>query len=265
MNTHYLNPAGRLFEFLNYVWLASDQLDAKSVWGLYLDVIPEQEPAKFFRAIGGVLALPDEVRTSVAGVQDGPFSRERLLRALPAAEAALSIAPQLPSYSVAQMKLHYDKGTLADLETCSELLSHGRQGGRDIEFAGMENSLAGIRSLADEIKVEATESGLPSDVATLLWRNADAIVRAVDMYRILGTESVIREFDAFVGSLVTKPVAGDAARNTPALWDKVQKLSKEIILMEAAFAVPGQLMITAGNFWTAIQPGVSAVVSALAS
>ena len=74
MNAHYLNPAGRLFEFLNHVWNSPDQQDARSLWADYLEVSPEQEPARFFRGIGAVLTLPEEVRASVVGMSDGPFS-----------------------------------------------------------------------------------------------------------------------------------------------------------------------------------------------
>ncbi|MCI4657136.1 hypothetical protein [Cryobacterium zhongshanensis] len=259
MNPHCMNPAGRLFEFLNFVWSQPDQLPASAAWAQYLLPGADKEQATFFKAVGIVLTLPREIRASVALLPPGPFASERLLRALPAAEAALSIAPQLSAVTVSQMKAHYDRGTLADLEMCSELLSHGRPGvGQEIQDED-EPSLDAIRRLANEIQEEATESGLPQEVAALLWRNADAIVRAVDLYRILGQDGVIREFEGLVGSLVTKPAAFSAVQKSSSLREKIQRLSKEIIVLGAACAVPTQLIIEASNFWTAVEPHVTAL------
>ncbi|TFC34996.1 hypothetical protein [Cryobacterium sp. TMT2-14] len=256
MNPHYLNPAGRLFEFLTMIWDSPDGATVSAVWGGYFEADLTNEPAKFFSAVATMLVLPDQVRLQVEQLTKPPIAKPRLVRGVDGAEIVMSYAPSTTSTTIQILKSHFDKGTLSDLETCSDILSHGLSNPQTAESSEDESTLDAIRRLASEIMVEATksDSALPEEVSNLLWENAESIVRAVDLFKISGPEGIVREFDRFAGGILLRPQVRVAIVQVPSVMDKIVDLGKKVLVIGALIAMPGDLLLHGVDAYAAIEP-----------
>jgi hypothetical protein len=259
MDLHDYTAAGRLYKFLAFLHSEHDRTPATNSWANYFGLESPANP-QFFVCVATLLRLPDEARESVDNFSMRDLARRRLERALPNVEAVLALAPNLVNVAMQEMKVHFDGGTLADLETCSDVLVErfATVGLDETDTEEGETTVDQIRRLGSELALLATESGLPVEVALLLLKNAEAIVNAIDVFKIVGPEGVVREYERFVGAVMTRPEAANEIRKRPKLTEKVVELSKAVVVLGAAFAVPGQVAIETAKFYEAIEPMVKA-------
>jgi hypothetical protein len=261
LNTHLLNPAGRLFEFLSHTWESPDGAPIAEAWGVYLGVNSESNPAVFYTGMTQLLRLPNEVEEQVDGLVRPPIPASKLVRGLPYARSVLSLLPNMASQPVATAKRFFDKGVLVDLETCSGILNHAKDLDDEAVESGDESSIGAIGRLAREIEEEAARGDLNPEVARLIRVHAKAIALAVELYRVGGPEGVSSEFDRFVGALVLNPSAGSAVKNSQTLWPKFDELQRKVVLLGSFVAVPGLLVLEATKAYNAIEPFLRSVVT----
>ena len=260
MNPHMLNPAGRLYEFMLHTWESNQQEGLSASWRRYLGVESPTDHASFYGALASVLRLPKQVRERVAALEGPPIPMSQLLRGVDGANSLLDLANSVESINIEGARQRFDKGTLTDLETCSHILNNLLAALPGEEGDG-ETPLGAIRRLAEEIVSEVTAEGstLPPEVTRVLLDYAASIVRAVDLYKITGVEGIVKEFEGLVGALVTSPSALSSLRGAPKVWTKFIDMSKQVLILSAVLAVPGQLAIEAGKAYKAIEPLFEAV------
>lgn len=262
MNLHYLTPAGRLFELMTYLHRSHDQANAAYVWGEYFEIDHDRDRPAFFAATSSTLLLPAQARESVAGRGERDLAKKRLDRALEHVDAVFSLVPNLYSHQMSTLKGSIDTGTLSDLETASDVLSERlsdlEEDGVDDKGQPFESDTDLIRRLAAELAEAATESDLPADVAVLLNKNAQAIVQAIDLFKIKGPEGLFAEYERLVGAIVVRPETASAIAKSPTISQKLVDLSKTVVLFGAAFAVAGQVAIEAVNIYKTLEPLVTA-------
>ncbi|MBF4634751.1 hypothetical protein ITJ38_10095 [Agreia pratensis] len=262
MNLHYLTPAGRLFELLKYIADVRTDKKADLALAAYYGIDLEGGLAEYVGALGETLLLPRAARESVESRPARDVARKRLERALVPVDAMFSMFPALGSYQVKHIADHFDAGTLSDLETASELLSEHlsplEDDGPSEEEPDAESSVEKIRRLATELSVEAMNADIPYPVAIMIWKNCQDVIWAVHMFKVVGPEGVIRDFDRLFGAMVLRPEAASAIANTPTLREKLLDLGKSVVLLGAAVAVPGQIAVEAANLYKTIEPLLNA-------
>jgi len=162
----------------------------------------------------------------------------RLERALPAVESVLSYASNLPSIRVKDLRSYFDGGTLADLETCSDLLVERRMSvpidETDTEQSGSDADET--RHRAVELADLISDSDIPREVAEVLLRSSEATIDTVDLFKITGPDGVRREYERLVGAVVTQPVVASEIAKRPSVVAKVVELSKAVVILGAALS-----------------------------
>lgn len=266
MNPHLLNPAGRLWEFMSATWGAPDSQNLVSAWGAYLGGTPDEDRPRYFSAMSVVTGWPDEIRELVADLPKGTIPRSQLLRGVTEAEAVLKLAPQAYGMQVAQAKGQFHRGTLSDLETCSRVLNahagiivdedEEEDGAEEVETAGddasddadgkkaskPEEPLDAIRRLAEEIVATVSGDDVPEVAKRILWEHAQAITRAVDLYKIVGPEGLRREYEGTVGAVLLNPETRAVMNRDPGVWHRITEIGKMIVLLGATADVPFDLI-----------------------
>lgn len=259
MSAHYMNPAGRLFEFMSWTWASQDNLNLASTWSNYLGVELNNDLAGFYSAMSEVLHLPDEVRRLVEELERPVLPKAQLLRGLEQSVAVLNLLPGATSHQIAQAKQRFHQGTLSDLETCSGILNSVATG--NVAGTDVDEPLDAIRNLADEIVQRVVELELSPAVERVLWEQATAIIRSVDLFKISGPEGVAREYWTMVGSLVTNPVIVAEAKHDDTLWQRIIEIGKNVVLLGAVLAVPVNLAIEANTTYAALEPLLTRIAS----
>ncbi|SEH86376.1 MULTISPECIES: hypothetical protein [unclassified Leifsonia] len=266
-NPHFLNPAGRLYEFMSATLAAPDQMQLVDAWGSYVGSSAEGEPSRFLAGMGALLSLPSQVRDRVDALPGRPIpGKAQLVRGVAPAEQVLSHAWRAAGMQVGQTRHLFDRGHLTDLETCSQVLNHAAgveeaddesrfdrvSGEGDTAEPGAETPLEAVRRLAQEILDEAFAANLPGPVAAAFAEYAHAIIRSVDLFHLTGPEGVTREYERFLGGLIRDPELYEAMRNNPGIRDRVKAIAKFITVVGTAVLVPANVALGYTHIYAAL-------------
>lgn len=234
MNDHWANPAGRLWEFLNYmVERSSNQVNLLTACSEYLSVKPV--PSRdLYEGLGALVALPYEIQESLDSAQT-QLPKEYLLRHLPEAVNALAHLTTLNT-GTDVFCAQYNSATLLGLEACSyQLLSLNRETPVETE------TLSEVRKLAQAIlDILAADEDLDEHVKRVIFDHAESLLRASNMVRVRGAAALLDERDRVIGSLIRNPEMVGLVGKTSAgrnLIDLLTKITFALTLLSAPPAI----------------------------
>jgi hypothetical protein len=222
---HLTNPAGRLLLFFRHMRQhgahssQASPVSTKTLAASYLDV-PESNVAEFYGAAAGLMQLPGEARRQLSALVRPSIPKSTLLAPYEIVENTL------PGIFNTRSRAHdfnepIDNGILVGLDMGSAMLFH-HAGAKVLD----EGALDQIRRRATEIIDELAHSDLPGDVREVLLVHAQRLIDAVNVYRVHGSDAVLRESDALTGALV---------RSIPRISDKRDNPLVRTILNLGAF------------------------------
>jgi hypothetical protein len=234
VDDHWANPAGRLWEFLNYMTeRRSNQVQLLSACAEYLSVPPVLSK-DLYEGLGALVALPDEIDLALDSY-DAHLPKEYLLRSLPEARNALAHLSSLHT-GTDTFCAQYNNATLLGLEGCSYSLSSLKR-----ETPVEAETLSEVQKLAQAIlDILAADEDLDEQVKAVIFNHAESILLASNKVRVRGAAALLDERDRVIGSLIRNPeVAGlvgktSAGRN---LFDLLTKITIALTLVSTPAAI----------------------------
>ena len=182
-------------------------------------------------AIAEVWELPDQAREAAESLKNPVVPVTMLLEEMPRAESALTL---LSTLGVAGESFNnsFDGATLKSPEVLSHILNSA---------AGMtavtEDSIAAVRAAAEELLTAITDDPtLDTNLRKVLYEHASAIIWAVDQFKILGAEGIVREYDRLTGHFANNPATRIAVANHSALKQAVVKLGSALLIVSGLLA-----------------------------
>jgi len=245
MDLHLLNPAGRLFLFLDHSWNANEAEPIRGVWSRYLQA---SEPHDLYRGMTRILELPMQVVEAVELLQDPVIPQDELLEPLPMARAALEFIGGLDQ-PIARLKQQYDSGTIAGLKSCSRVLGRAQ-----VRIEVREDSLHQIRNAASELLTLINDDpDLDFALRRTMQDHCLALLRSLDLFNATGLEGVIGEADRLRGHM--SRAAGDFGplRQKPDLWQGFQKLCIALAVVAGAVHAPVSIAADVGALLELVQ------------
>lgn len=240
---HLRNPAGRLYLLLDYC-VREGQPNGHILKTLakYLG-IPAQYSPTLFRALAEWNEQPQLMRNAVEALPNPALSHEELLEDLPQVEAAIRQLTSALGSTLDHALQHYDKGTLKGLRHASLILN----GASGFTVPIHDDKLDEVKDLAEALIASLTsDSTLNLEFKRALYEHADAIRRAVDLYRVGGLDAVLGEFDRLMGFFNRRPEVVAAVVREP-------KLKKAV----GGLLIAMNLLAALGNAAVALESGVS--------
>jgi hypothetical protein len=234
VDNHWGNPAGRLWEFLNYMTeRRSNQVQILSVCAEYLGVPPVLSK-DLYQGLGALVALPDEIELAV-GSYDAHLPKEYLLRPLPEARAALAHLSSLHTGTDA-FCAQYTNATLLGLEGCSYSLSSLKR-----ETPVEAETLSEVQKKAQAIlDILAADEDLDEQVKAVIYDHAESILSAANKVRVRGAAALLDVRDRVIGSLIRTPEMTGLVGKTSAgrnLFDLLTKITIVLTLVSAPAAI----------------------------
>lgn len=239
---HLRNPAGRLYLLLDYC-VREGQSNGPVLQTVtkYLE-IPNEHSSTLYRALAEWKEQPQLMRNEVEALSNPALSHKELLEDLPQVEAALSDLTAGLGNTLDHVLRHFDNGTLKGLRHTSMLLA----GASGFKVPIPDDKLDGVRGLAQDLITSLTsDSTLDPRLRRILYEHAEAIRRAVDLYRVGGLDAVLAEFDRLMGFLNRRPDLVAAVVKEP-------KLKKAVGVLLLAM----NLLAGLGNAAVALEHGV---------
>jgi hypothetical protein len=238
------NPAGRLYEFLNYC-ANNGQSNGPllPVFTGYLE-LPNDLTPTVFRALADLREQPDLFRREAAAMTSLPIPMELFIGDVDQVDNALARITNFGS-QLSELRQHYDAGTLRGLRTASAIFNSASAMTGDIPG----DKLGEIRGLVEALVALLTEDDtIDGDLRLLLYRYVDAIRRALDLYKINGIAGLNDVNNLLHGSL----------HSQPAVVAKVVKNSrlKEVV---GGILIALNLVTAFGNSAIAIEGGLDSL------
>ena len=234
LEDHGANPAGRLWEFLNYMSeRRSNNVQLLTACSEYLDVPPVLSK-DLYKGLGALVALPDEIELAISS-HDTHLPKEYLLRPLPEARNALAHLSSLHT-GTDTFCAQYSNATLLGLEGCSYSLSTLRR-----ETPVEAETLSEVRKKAQAIlDILAADEDLDEQVKSVIFDHAESILSAANTVRVRGAMALLDERDRVIGSLVRNPEMAGRVGKTSAgrnLFDLLTKITIALTLVSTPAAI----------------------------
>lgn len=231
---HWTNPAGRLWEFLNFMnERRSNKIQLLSACAEYLGVPPVLSK-NLYEGLGSLVTLPDEIELAI-GSHDTHFPKEYLLRPLPEARSALAHLSSLHT-GTDTFCAQYSNATLLGLEGCSYSLS-SLKGETPVEAETLREIQEKAQAILD---ILAADEDLDQQVKAVIFADAESILAAVNKVRVRGAAALLDERDRVIGSFIRNPNMFGLVGKTSAgrnLFDLLTKITIVFTLVSAPAAI----------------------------
>ncbi|MFJ6359210.1 hypothetical protein [Pseudarthrobacter oxydans] len=234
MDDHSANPAGRLWEFLNYMATRrSNQVQLLSACADYLGVPPVLSK-DLYEGLGALVALPDDIESAVSSY-NAHLPKEYLLRPLPEARTALAHLSSLHT-GTDTFCAQYNDATLLGLEGCSYSLELVKR-----ERPVTAETLGEVQKRAQAIlDILAADEDLDERIKAVIYEHAESILSASNKVRVRGAAALLDERDRVIGSLVRNPETTGLIAKTSAgrnLFDLLTKITVVLTLVSTPAAI----------------------------
>lgn len=234
MDDHWANPAGRLWEFLNYMTQRrSNTVQLLTACSEYLGVPPVLS-RDLYKGLGDLVNLPDEIELAISS-HDTHLPKEYLLRPLPEARNALAHLSSL-HIGTETFCSQYTNATLLGLEGCSYSLSS-----LDREASVEAETLSDVQKKAQAIlDILAADEDLDEQVKSVIFDHAESILSASNRMRVRGAAALLDERDRVIGSLIRNPEMAGRVGKTSAgrnLFDLLTKITIALTLVSTPVAI----------------------------
>lgn len=192
-----------------------------AAWGNVLQVIDSNNVALLLERLAVVIGLPAAIRREAEQLD---LEVAVLLKRLPDVERAFSnihLGGQLADFI-----RPISEATLDNLEVCSSMLHSFRP-----EVVPGQDELQKLSDSLAELTVEVAESELDPDLRGFLLEHSHQMLRAVEEFRIAGSEPMKRAAQRAVGELVLRPELRKKAESSSAGKRFSDLLTKMLLLL----------------------------------
>lgn len=240
MDPHLTNPAGRLFLFLTATIDGghSGNSSLRRIWSNYLGVDRDDFPG-FVTAMVAMLQQADEMEVLVNRLVDPALPKEQLLRPVDVVRQMLA-NDLLGSSNLQSVVNVVHRGIMSDLEAASHILARSESAAAPVSA----DELAGIRALVDQIIALATkDSALDTASREAVLRYAHNLLRALDLYKVVGPQALVDELDRFATETKRLKTAPG-----PKLFSKLKELTGVIVMTVAMFTAGAEVTEAIGVY-----------------
>jgi hypothetical protein len=241
---HYLdNPAGRLHKLLLDLHAAfpnQQQQNAKQAWSAIVDLIGNRSGLAGEAAIiSGVVALPTQVRESVAALPADEERKEHLLSGLDEIEQGMiQVATRQHLYGVftcfATNGVVPQSAAVSSLSHCSYELHRAMP-----EVTIPDDEMARIVEMITDLMSEVAAAHLPDPVKRAMLSHLTTLLQAAHNVRFAGTQPLDDAFMGLAGS-IWRTGAEDPLERV-GLWEKFKKAMQTLNLMLSTGQTGSQL------------------------
>jgi len=218
------SAAGRLCAFLRRARDIAPNLAMRDGWCRLFGMTPPGEVVEIYRQMADVLALPAQAESEVRSLKNA--NHDLLLAWKGSVEAAFSqlalnlswdhVRGQLSDYALLSLDMAADQ--------ISRLSAH-----RPREIAAEQ--LAEIADQVHSLRNEIIAADLPSDVQEFILFHLSEIQRALDMFRVRGSEGVRTAVQTAVGAVYMRPEVTIKAAGTPEGWKYMRWLRALVLTL----------------------------------
>jgi hypothetical protein len=222
MEPHRQNPAGRAFEFLTYVHGApSPQTLMSTVAAEYFGMEDVSVSPELVEALNGVLRQVSEIPLLV-GNSGSPLPAEFYEGELATSEQAILFMIMNLNIPVLHSRERFNQGTLKVLAACSHVINDANL--RDVTTT--KEDVGDATVLLQQLFTTVTgDESLDAKIRVVLIEHITEMLRALSLYKVLGVDRFVHEFDSMITHIGRRIDVRDAVMTRSPLRTKLVELA----------------------------------------
>lgn len=254
------SATGRLYCFLEYTCGRQHpgNTSLRKLWGQYLDAADE---ADLYAKLASVAQLPAQSEEEMGRLLDPPYPLDEMLQPLKSMPALTQFFGALDQ-SADRVRDTFDAGGLTVLRFSALLINRELKP----QKAVAEEELADVRKAAQEFLDLINTTDLDPELLRVLLEHTHAILRAVDLYKVVGTQGLQNELDRLHGHIFRSSELFEPAVRKPGhLRDKFMKMVLTLGAATTLLNAPLAIAESVGEYHALLTSGSPTSVEAPAA
>ena len=226
------NPAGRLLHLLRLLRRKASRGGSMPLGHALSDVLgaDREDGAETLRRLAAMMDLPAQIRGDVARLPFDASSHVRKLRVIERALLKIDVETSAKVW-VAQL----DPTAMHELELCSSLLSQHLSNG-----IADQSSLDKLRDRIHDVIDECKESiNVPAEIRVILLAHLHEMLRAIDLYPVVGLDALESAVERGIGALVIRPELRDVESSLLSKFRRVLADAANVVTIATGVVVLG--------------------------